>query len=157
MSMPPIDFSEVIEHICSQDHRYDKTAYHFVRTGLDYTVNRATKRGDRASNHVSCKELLDGLREFALLQYGPMAHEVLTSWGIKQTEDFGEIVFNLIEVGVLGRHEKDNKEDFQKGYDFKEAFLNPFLPNSKVANEKRKTTRKRTTKPKPNDTETDPS
>jgi uncharacterized repeat protein (TIGR04138 family) len=81
--------------------------------------------------HVSGQELLAGIREFALAEFGPMAKTVLNSWGITRTEDFGEIVFNMVEIGLLGRTDKDSREDFANGYDFEEAFRKPFLPSGK--------------------------
>lgn len=135
--MPQLDFAEIVDGIRTKDHRYDRPAFFFVRQGLDYTVHNMTNRADRVHNHVSCKELLDGLRKFALEQYGPMSYEVLTSWGIKKCEDFGEIVFLLIDAGILGKREEDKRSDFEDGFNFKEAFEKPFQPKKKVVKKKR--------------------
>jgi uncharacterized repeat protein (TIGR04138 family) len=59
-----------------------------------------------------------------------MALTVLNSWGVRNTGDFGEIVFNLVETGKLGKTDEDKKEDFTNGYDFHEVFARPFLPAS---------------------------
>jgi uncharacterized repeat protein (TIGR04138 family) len=77
---------------------------------------------------VSGQELLEGIREFALEQYGPMTFALLEGWGLRRCEDFGEIVFHLVDYGVLGKTEQDRREDFAGGYDFREAFLRPFEP-----------------------------
>jgi uncharacterized repeat protein (TIGR04138 family) len=73
--------------------------------------------------------LLGGIREYALEQFGPMAYTVLDRWGIKKCEDFGDIVFLLVDYGVLGKTEHDRREDFAGGYDFKDAFVRPFEPS----------------------------
>ncbi len=123
-------FTEAIEEIVRQDPRFDRDAYLFVREGLDFTVKMLKKNphGPAQHRHVSGQELLDGLRRYALEQFGPMSKTVLEHWGIKQCEDFGEIVFNMVEKGILGKTEQDRREDFKGGYDFEEAFVRPFQP-----------------------------
>ena len=64
------------------------------------------------SRHVSGAELIEGLRVYALEQYGPLAKTVLNSWGVKRCSDFGDIVFNLIEYNVFSKTENDRREDF---------------------------------------------
>ena len=118
---------ELLEGILARDPRYTAEAYALVRAGLDYTVRRLEK-----PRHVSGQELLDGIREFALAEFGPMTKTVFNGWGINRTEDIGEIVFNMVETGLLGKTEKDSRADFANGYDFDEAFRKPFRPH--VAN-----------------------
>ena len=69
----------------------------------------------------------------SLSQYGPMAKLVLEEWGVRRCEDFGEIVFNMVEVGWLAKTKADSRADFEGGYDFDEAFRKPFLPQSRRA------------------------
>ena len=76
--------------------------------------------------------MLLGVREYALSQFGPMARRVLMEWGITSCEHIGEMVFLLVDAGLLGKTEEDRIEDFKKGYDFKEAFDSPFKPSSSV-------------------------
>jgi len=114
---------DLLQTILTRDPRYTAEAYAFVRAGLDYTVRRLEK-----PRHVSGRELLDGIREFALAEFGPMAKTVLNGWGIQRTEDVGEIVFNMVETGLLGKTDKDSRADFANGYDFDEAFRKPFRP-----------------------------
>jgi len=121
--MKPSNAEEILQNILAHDSRYTAEAYLFVRMGLDYTVRRLDK-----SRHVSGQELLDGVREFALSEFGPMTKRVLNGWGIHRTEDVGEIVFNMVEAGLLGKTEKDSRADFANGYDFDEAFCKPFRP-----------------------------
>ena len=98
--MPTPDFSEVVALIRKDDPRFDRRAYDFVRLGLEHTVKELKKQNTKRTGeneHVSGPELLRGLRDYALDQYGPLAKTVLNSWGITRCADFGDIVFNLIE------------------------------------------------------------
>ena len=81
------------------------------------------------SRHVSGPELLQGLRIYALDQYGPLAKTVLESWGVSRCRDFGDIVFNLIEYNVFSKTESDRREDFSDIYTFDDAFVKPFQPS----------------------------
>jgi uncharacterized repeat protein (TIGR04138 family) len=81
---------------------------------------------------VTGRELLSGIRTYALAQFGPMAMTVLDEWGVTRCEDFGEIVFNMVDAGLLSKTDSDSREDFQGGYSFDEAFRNPFLPQGKL-------------------------
>jgi uncharacterized repeat protein (TIGR04138 family) len=125
------DFSEIVSLICKEDPRFDKRAYGFIRLGLDHTVKELRKkdpgRGGK-SFHVSGRELLDGLRIYALDQFGPLAKTVLNDWGIKRCSDFGDIVFNLIEYNVFSKTTDDQRADFADIYSFDEAFVKPFQP-----------------------------
>lgn len=125
------DFSDIVALICKEDTRYDRKAYDFVRLGLDHTVKelrkKETSRAEK-SRHVSGPELLDGLRIYALEQYGPLAKTVLNAWGVNRCRDFGDIVFNLIEYNVFSKTENDRREDFSDIFNFDDAFVKPFQP-----------------------------
>lgn len=112
-----INILETIEHIVKRDARYKIDAYNFVLQALNYTVSKLKK-----SRHVTGRELLEGIRQYVKEQFGPMARTVLEHWGINFTEDFGNIVFNLVDAKILSKTEEDSIEDFKDGYDFKEAF-----------------------------------
>ena len=131
---PPMqnpDFGEIVALICKEDTRFDRKAYDFVRLGLDHTVKELRKkdagRAER-SRHVTGPELLDGLRIYALDQYGPLAKTVLNAWGVRRCRDFGDIVFNLIEYNVFSKTENDHREDFADIFEFDDAFVKPFQP-----------------------------
>jgi uncharacterized repeat protein (TIGR04138 family) len=106
----------LIGEILERDSRYTKDAYTFVLTGC---TNAFKKHPNR---HVSAADVLDSLRELAISSHGAQAKSVLNSWGIGRCADFGEIVFNLVAVNLLGKGADDSKEDFNAGYDFDEVF-----------------------------------
>ena len=97
----------------------------------EVTVKELSEDKTRTSHHVSGQELLEGIRKYALDQYGPLTLTVFKDWNIKRCQDFGDIVFNLVDYGVLGKTDTDRLEDFHGGYDFKEAFLKPFVPRDR--------------------------
>jgi uncharacterized repeat protein (TIGR04138 family) len=130
--MQQFDYNEVLETILAKDNRYTHEAYHFVREGLDFTQHKMAKMsGAKEPRHVTGRELTDGMRQFAIETYGPMAKLLLNEWGIHSTEDFGEIVFNLVENNLLAKTEKDTREDFVGGYDFDEAFTAHYEPKAR--------------------------
>jgi uncharacterized repeat protein (TIGR04138 family) len=129
--MQEVSFEETLEKIRAKDPRFDREAYLFVREALDHTQKTIGKDPRGRVRHVTGQELLQGIRDYALEQFGPMAITVLEEWGVRVCGDFGEIVFNMVENGLLAKTEKDSRADFQSGYDFKEAFRQPFLPKAR--------------------------
>ncbi len=126
-------FSTAVDAIIAKDPRFAKGAYYFVRMGLDHTVKKIQKEKrarpkNMPGHHVSGRELLDGIRELAIEQYGPMAYTLFRRWGLSVSDNFGEIVFNLVEAKILGKTENDRQEDFNGGFSFEEAFVVPYLP-----------------------------
>lgn len=106
----------------AQNHGcYKANAYRFTLDAVHFTANRIGER-----RHISGEELLEGIREMALERFGPMAKTVFEQWGIVRTEDFGEIVFQLVGAGLLGKTDRDRLSDFAEGYDFHEAFVRNF-------------------------------
>ena len=126
--MQAANFEESVEKILRKDPRYHRDAYFFVREALDHTQKLLGRCGKEEIHHVSGQELLEGVRAYALQQYGPMTLSVLNEWGVRHCEDFGEIVFSMIEASILAKTDKDHREDFKNGYDFFEAFRRPFVP-----------------------------
>ena len=143
--MAKINFVETVEQICETDLRYSSDAYHFVQEGLNHTLKSLKRGGAHAHRHVSGQELLHGLREFALKEYGPMSKAVLNEWGIKTTDDIGQIVFNLVSASVLGKNDTDSPSDFKNVFTFDDAFVKPFVPRN-ITPPVRKTTSTKTTK-----------
>ena len=98
--MQAFDYDEVLDMILAKDDRYHRDAYYFVREGLDFTQQKLTKAaGAKEPRHVSGRELMDGMRRYALENYGPMA-----------------------------KTEEDSREDFGNGFDFDDAFIAPYQP-----------------------------
>jgi uncharacterized repeat protein (TIGR04138 family) len=133
--MQEINFDEAVDLIIAKDKRFARDAYTFVREALDFTQKLAGKEARGAIRHVSGQELLNGIRQFALQQFGPMVMTVFEEWGVKSCRDFGEIVFNMVEIGLLAKTDKDTRNDFQNGYDFTDAFRKPFWPQDKLKTE----------------------
>lgn len=106
--------------------RYPLEAFVFVQRGLDHTVRQMhgepVSEDDTTNRHVSGQQLCQGLREFALQQYGLMARSVLRHWGINSSADFGHIVFAMVEGGMMQKTDHDDIRDFHDVYDFAEAF-----------------------------------
>jgi uncharacterized repeat protein (TIGR04138 family) len=130
--MQEINFDEAVEQILAKDTRYQRDAYGFVREALDFAQKTIGKENRNQIRHITGQELLDGIRQFALTQFGPMTMTVFEEWGIHNSRDFGEIVFNMVENGLLAKTEKDSRDDFQSGYDFTDAFCKPFWPPSRL-------------------------
>ena len=118
--------------ILAKDPRYARDAYAFVRESLDFTQQNIKKENKGTLRHITGQELLDGIRQFALNQFGPMVVTVLEEWGVHNSRDFGEIVFNMVEIDLLAKTEDDNRDDFSHGYDFTDAFRKPFWPPSRL-------------------------
>jgi uncharacterized repeat protein (TIGR04138 family) len=143
--MHTANFDEALDQIVQKDARYHREAYLFVREALDYTqriVNKGIKSEPRKATteevvegkvrHVSGQELLAGIRAYALDQYGPMSLTVLNEWGVRCCEDFGELVFNMVENNLLAKTKNDSRDDFKQGYTFEDAFRKPFVPASRA-------------------------
>ena len=130
--MRKVSFLEALEQIIREDKRYEIDAYVFLREGLDFASKMFDKPSDGPGRHVSGQELLEGIRVYARQEFGPMARRVLQRWGVTRTEDFGEIVFNMVGKGILGKTAEDSRADFAGVYDFDEVFVRPFLPPSRL-------------------------
>ncbi len=125
-------YDSELDRIAANDPRYDAEAYRFLHQALEYTIQRFHKTNlPPNARHVSAQELLEGIRELGLQEFGPLTRFVFERWGIRRTKDWGEIVFNMVAGGVLGKSETDRKSDFQKGNSFRETFDALFRPKRK--------------------------
>jgi uncharacterized repeat protein (TIGR04138 family) len=129
--MQKIGFAEALESVVGTDTRYHRDGYIFLRDALDFTTKQQKKIKGVSVRHVSGPELLDGVRQYALKEFGPMVVTVLSYWGIRSCEDIGHMVFNLISAGIFGKTEEDSIEDFKNVFDFHEAFVKPFEPEKR--------------------------
>ncbi len=115
-----IENNEIIQKLKKLSDLYPEykiEGYSFLLTALNFTVSKLSK-----PRHVSGQELLEGIRLFALDQFGPLAKTVLNHWGIYKTIDFGNMVFALIEVDLMRKNDDDSIEDFRDGFEFETAF-----------------------------------
>ena len=129
--MQKIDFKDAVDLVLASDSRYAGDAYYFLQEVLTQAVDKHYKETGGEDRHVGGEALLEVFRVRARRKFGPMVISVFEEWGINSCEDIGEMVFNLIEVGAFGKSDQDCREDFAGGYDFREAFVTPFLPVSK--------------------------
>ncbi len=108
---------------------YPLAAYNFVREGLGYTVEQSHGNHDdemsalqSGDHHINGQQLCLGLRDYAIEQYGMLAPAVLSHWNIHRTDDFGRIVFAMIDAGLMSKTDEDTVDDFRAVYNFQEAF-----------------------------------
>jgi len=111
------NFRTIVGEITDKDSRYNADAYVFIMEALSFTQKKY-----KAPRHVSGDQMLTGLKDLLMDKYGPMTMAVLEHWGIKSTEDFGNIIFNLVDGKVLSKTDEDKIEIFRDGYDFEEVF-----------------------------------
>lgn len=116
--MTEVQFAEeMLEELQERNPRFHGKAYLFLLSAL----HRVMESLDQP-RHISGRELAESVRELALQRFGPLARTVLEHWGIHATEDLGDIVFTLVDLGVLIKQEEDDREDFRGVFDFEEAF-----------------------------------
>lgn len=130
--MHQLNFDDVLDKMVEQNPRYRRDAYLFLREALEFTQKAISKANRNQVRHITGQELLNGIREYALALYGPMTAIVLEEWGITSCEDFGNMVFLMVENNLLRKTEQDSLEDFKNAYSFDEAFRQPFRPARKV-------------------------
>lgn len=148
--MPLVDPSHPLSQLLQRDRRYPLDAYLFILEALSFAqeslgmgqeppseelesaalaeeepgargkAKRPRRR--RSERHLTGQQLCEAARHYAIQQYGYLARTVLANWGVKRTDDFGELVFNMIEIGQMRKTRKDKREDFHHVYDFSEAF-----------------------------------
>lgn len=121
-------------NVVAKNTRFAPESFAFVQRGLDFTVKRlhgelpddhadpSERAEDHPDRHVTGQQLCEGLRDFAIDQYGLLARAVLKSWGIRRSEDFGEIVFAMVEAGLMFKTDADTLADFRGVFDFADAF-----------------------------------
>ena len=127
MDLDPMQ--EKITAMLDGDARYGWEAYQFAREALEYTQKRLGRRVQgqgppTEEQHLSALELSEGLRDLAAERYGPLAGAVLRNLAIDNTSDIGEIVWNLVNCGLLLKSKKDRKEDFQELFDLQASLRN---------------------------------
>jgi uncharacterized repeat protein (TIGR04138 family) len=126
-------YHPALAEIVRRDPRYAYEAYEFVFAALGYTQKMLGRQprvghGGQAEpeHHVTGRELVEGIRELALREFGRMARMVFRMWGIERTDDFGEIVFNLVESNLMSKTDEDARTDFHNVYDLDEALVKDY-------------------------------
>ena len=94
-------FEDAVDKILQKNDDYPADAYYFIRAALDATVEQCRKPAENP--HLSAEELYFGFCAYALEEYGPLALAVMEQWGITESTHVGDLVYNLIEVGVFGK------------------------------------------------------
>ena len=120
-SPPDVDWKQ----LCERAGPYPRQAFDFVREGLTHTVERVHAGNEplgEHGRHVSGQQLCMGLRDYAIVKYGMLAPTVLQHWNVLRTDDFGRIVFAMIDAGSMSKTQQDSLDDFRGVYDFAEAF-----------------------------------
>ena len=116
--MPELAFRDgVMDRIRMREPRFHESAYLFVLSALEYSQARLAER-----RHITGRELAEACRELALRRYGVLARMVLGFWGVTSTADFGNIVFTLVDLGLLLSQPSDTRDDFAEVFDFEDAF-----------------------------------
>ena len=127
--MPPAEPpppEKTLQQVVDEVGLYPMEAFEFVQQGLSYTVHKlhGEVKEEKVSRHVTGEDLCEGLREFALMNWGLLARTVLGRWNVRKTLDFGRIVFALVDNGYMQKTDDDTLEDFRDVFDFKTAFEN---------------------------------
>jgi uncharacterized repeat protein (TIGR04138 family) len=122
--MPAFDLEPLLE----RDPRYPREAYDFLMEALSITQHHLgrSRATSEAEQHVSARELLEGFCQHAVAEFGLLAPAVLRLWGITETGDVGNLVFNLIEIDVLTSQPGDRREDFDNVFDLTQELLRDF-------------------------------
>ena len=130
-----IDPDHPLAELLRRDRRYNRNAYFFVFEALRYAQEQlglgqpiTDDPSLEEQRHVTGQQLCESIRRYAVDQYGMLAKSVLNDWGVRNTGDFGEIVFNLIEIGQMKKTSSDRREDFENVFDFDDGLRDAFLP-----------------------------
>lgn len=124
MSHMKQSFENAVATLVERYPEYTEEAYEFMRVALDSAVERFCKNDK--SPHLSAKELYLGACAYALDEYGPLAADVLSFWGLNSSGDFGNVVYNLIEVGIFGKQKGDTREQFDELPDLRGVLNAPY-------------------------------
>jgi uncharacterized repeat protein (TIGR04138 family) len=120
-----------LDEIVRRDPRYPYEAYQFVFEALAHTQRLLGRlpppeAAPEQDYHVSGRQLLEGIRDLALREFGLMARTVFRLWGINRTDDFGEIIFNLVDANLMSKTAEDRRQDFHDVYDLDQALVRDY-------------------------------
>ena len=136
------DESTSLMQLVRTDERYPIEAYLFVREALAFAADsmelgscsetsftedlESALQQSRRERHLTGQELCEASREYAINQYGFLAKVVLNQWRIYATQDFGEIVYRMINAGIMKKSSRDRKSHFDNVFDFDTVFQENF-------------------------------
>jgi uncharacterized repeat protein (TIGR04138 family) len=132
-----LDQDHPLAELLRRDRRYHRDAYFFVFEALRFAqeqlgIGGMGSQGEESDpdeeRHVTGQQLCEAIRQYAIQQYGMLSKNVLNEWGVRSTADFGEIVFNLIEIGQMKKTDSDRREDFENVFDFDTGLRDAFVP-----------------------------
>lgn len=115
--MSEIVVGETLAQLARRNPRFAESGYLFVLAALHTCIE-----GLSEPRHISGSELADAVRDLAIERFGPLAKTVLEHWGVYSTADLGDIVFLLVDHGVLTKQDGDRREDFEGLFSFEEVF-----------------------------------
>jgi uncharacterized repeat protein (TIGR04138 family) len=107
----------IMDRIRLREPRFDERAYLFVLAALEYCQQRLDER-----RHITGRELALACRDLALDRFGVMSRLVLDHWGVRASADIGDVVFTLVDLGLLMSQPTDSREEFADVFDFDQAF-----------------------------------
>lgn len=145
--MAHLSMDQAIAKLRERDSKYAPAAYHFIRRALDHTLRKLKREDADHPAHVTGRELLEGFRDLALAEFGPLAKTVLEDWGVSTCSEVGEVVFQLVSMGVLGKNDNDKIDDFEELWSFAEAFDVPFQPQTTAPTPKKASPRRESSSP----------
>ncbi len=119
----PNEFHQKLSQIIRSDARFRPQAYQFLFQGLDHTITQLglAARPAREERHVSGQQLCDGIRDLALRRFGYLAGTVFELWGVTRTDDWGAIVFNLVDASLMSKNDADSPADFHELHEYGDA------------------------------------
>lgn len=145
--MAHLSMDQAIAKLREENSKFTPAAYLFIRRALDHSLRKLKREDAHLPAHVSGTELLEGFRALALAEFGPLAKTVLEDMGITRCLDVGEIVFQLVSLGVLGKNEDDKIDDFKELWSFEDAFEVPFQPQVVAPKPKKTSSRRESSSP----------
>ena len=120
-------FLKDIRRYCEKNSDYPPDAYSFLVEAFNVTADTLKQETPDREIDISSELLLEGIKRYALDQFGALAFHVLSEWNIHTTMDLGKMVFNLVSIGWFGKSDEDSIADFQDVFSFEDAFIKPFL------------------------------
>ena len=140
---------KLLRSLLARDSRYPADAYQFIEDALNYAADSLALElqeydltydnldpfdfENNRQRHFTGEQLCEAIRLHAINQFGYLAKVVLRAWNIDSTSCFGDLVYNLIDVGLLSKSESDARSDFDNVYQFDDVFETGLEINPSIA------------------------